>query len=368
MIRNVSEQIFRWTETFRLRYQCGGRSASGMSTLRDISRRSGYSVTTVSRALNGFDDVAEATRKRIEAVARELDYQPNLAARKLVSGRSGMVALVLAGPPAPFEHGHFFHTVAGCSRAFSRSGMDFVLHIGDGTDDVLETYSRLISRGNLDGFIVTAPDVRDPRIALLLERGVPFVVHGRDPAQGGYPFVDADNAGIARAAVDHLARLGHRRVALLNGPASRAYASERLRGHREAVAAHGLDADPQLVRDGDTSEAYGRTATRELLSLDRRPTAIVCCNALVAAGVCEALAEAGLGVPRDVSVVAHDDLLPQADTAAFDPPLTVTRLGLVAAFEPLADLFTRLAAGESPGTLFVEQPAEFVTRSSTAPR
>jgi LacI family transcriptional regulator len=338
-----------------------------MSTLRDISRRSGYSVTTVSRALNGFDDVAEATRKRIEAVARELDYQPNLAARKLVSGRSGMVALVLAGPPAPFEQGHFFHTVAGCSRAFSRCGMDFVLHIGDGEGDVLETYARLISRGNLDGFIVTAPDVRDPRVALLLERGVPFVVHGRDPEQDGYPFVDADNAGIARTAVDHLADLGHRRIALLNGPEPRAYSSERLRGFRETVAARGLDADPRLVHDGDTSEAYGRTATRELLSLDRRPTAIVCCNSLVAAGVYEALKAEGLDVPRDVSVVAHDDLLPQADTAAFDPPLTVTRLGLDAAFGPLAKLFVGLATEEAAETSFVEQSAEFVVRASTAP-
>jgi LacI family transcriptional regulator len=338
-----------------------------MSTLKDVSRRSGYSVTTVSRALNGFDDVAEATRLRIEAVARDLGYQPNLAARKLVSGRSGMVALVLAAPPAPFEQGHFFHTVAGCSRAFSACGMDFVLHIGSGEADVLATYTRLINRGNLDGFIVTAPDVGDPRISLLLERGVPFVVHGRDPAQGSYPFVDADNAGIARGAVDHLAGLGHHRIALLNGPASRAYASERLRGFREAVAAHGLDSDPRLVRAGDTSEAYGQAATEALLSLDPRPTAIVCCNSLVAAGVYRALGAAALGVPGDVSVIAHDDLLPQADTETFEPPLTVTRLGLDAAFEPLARLFVGLSAREDLRTLVIEQAPEFVARASTAP-
>ncbi len=337
-----------------------------MITLKDVSRRSGYSVTTVSRALNGFDDVAEKTRLRIEAVARELGYQPNLAARKLVSGRSGMVALVLAAPPAPFEQGHFFHTVAGCSRAFSGCGMDFVLHIGSGEDDVLATYTRLINRGNLDGFIVTAPDVRDPRIALLLERGVPFVVHGRDPEQSGYPFVDADNAGIARRAVDHLADLGHHRIALLNGPDARAYASERVRGFREAVTTRGLDADPRLVRSGDTSEFYGQTATEALLSLEPRPTAIVCCNSLVAGGVYRALAAVGLDVPRDVSVVAHDDLLPQADTARFDPPLTVTRLGLDAAFEPLARLFACLSAGQDVEALVLEQEAEFVVRSSTA--
>jgi hypothetical protein len=184
---------------------------------------------------------------------------------------------------------------------------------------------------------------------------------------GGYPFVDANNAGIARTAVDHLADLGHRRIALLNGPEPRAYSSERLRGFRETVAARGLDSNPRLVRAGDTSEAYGRTATRELLSLDRRPTAVVCCNSLVAVGVYEALKAAGLDVPRDVSVVAHDDLLPQAETANFDPPLTITRLGLQAAFEPLASLFVRLAVDDPIETLFMELSAEFVVRLSTAP-
>jgi LacI family transcriptional regulator len=338
-----------------------------VATLKDISRRSGYSVTTVSRALNGFSDVTEATRRHIEAVARDLDYRPNLIARKLVSGRSGMVALVLDAPPQPFEHGHFFPIIAGCSRAFSAREMDFVLHVGTGEEDVLCTYTRLINRGTLDGFIVTAPDVADPRISLLLERDVPFVVHGRDPEQEAYPYVDADNAGIAAQAVGHLVDHGHRRIALLNGPERRAYASQRLRGFREAVSARRLEVDPRLVLHGDTSSAYGRAATESLLALDRPPTAIVCCNSLAAAGACEALRAAGLSIPEDMSVVAHDDLLPQADTSAFVPPLTVTQLALEDAADHIVRLLLARMNGEPVEALHVEQQVALVERGSVKP-
>jgi LacI family transcriptional regulator len=338
-----------------------------VTTLRDVSRRSGYSVTTVSRALNGFSDVTEATRKHIEAVARELNYRPNQVARKLVSGRSGMVGLVFAGPPAPFEHGHFFHIIAGCSREFSAQEMDFVLHIGTGEDDVLRTYSRLINRGTLDGFLVTAPDRRDARIALLLERDVPFVVHGRDPEQNGYPYFDADNRAIARAAAELLADLGHRRIALLNGPAPRAYSGERLQGFRDALAARGLTCEPQLVRHGDTSTAYGRAAAAELLALGQRPTALVCCNSLAASGALEAIRAAGLRVPEDLSIVAHDDVLPQAETDHLNPPLTITRLPLEKSARPLVSLLLRRLAGADIEDLQITVGAETIRRASTAP-
>lgn len=338
-----------------------------VTTLKDISRRSGYSVTTVSRALNGFGDVTEVTRQRIQAVARELKYQPNQVARKLVSGRSGMVGLVLEAPPAPFEHGHFFHIVAAGSRAFSAREMDFVLHVGSGEEDVLETYSRLINRGTLDGFIVTAPEIGDSRIKLLLSRDIAFVVHGRDPEQNGYPYVDADNAAISRAAVEHLARLGHTRIALLNGPETRAYARERLRGFEEALAALGLDRNPPLVLNGDTSDSYGRTAVQTLIRESAPPTALLCCNSLVARGAYEVLRQANLDVPDDISVVAHDDMLPQADTAHFDPPLTVTQLPLRDAFEPLASLLVRRINGESSADLSKVLDASLVVRASTSP-
>jgi len=342
------------------------RGWATMTTLKDVSRRSGYSVTTVSRALNGFPDVTEETRKRIEAVARELNYRPNQVARKLVSGRSGMVGLVLEAPPAAFEYGHFFAVIAGLSAAFSARDMDFVLHVGTG-GDVLTTYNRLINRGTLDGFIVTAPEMRDPRIALLLEREVAFVVHGHEIGNDNYAYYDADNHAVSRVAVLLLADLGHRRIALLNGPERWTYAQERLFGYRDALAERGLPFDPSVVRNGDTSGAYGAQATTELLADANPPTAFVCCNSLVAAGLLDSVRALGLTVPRDISVVAHDDGLPQVQTDRLEPPLTVTWSPLHDSVEPLVDLIIRRIRGEPVENLQVTHGVKLITRASTAP-
>lgn len=338
-----------------------------MTTLRDVARATGFSVTTVSRALRGFEDVTLETRRRIEEVARQMSYRPNQIARKLVSGQSGMVGLVLEAPPQPFEHGHFFELVASLSQAFSRRDVDFVLHTGDGTD-VLLTHERLISRGALDGFVLTLPRLDDPRIDMLIERNVAFVVHGHQSGDDRYAYFDTDNHAASMLAVELLARRGHRRIALLAGPEAWPSVEARVRGYVDAMAAHGLDMDPALVVHGDTSAAYGARAGAVVLARPDAPTAIVCCNSLAATGVSQAAAGLGLLIPGDLSLVAHDDVLPQVDTAALSPPLTVTRLPLRAAGEPLAELLLRRIAGEAPAALQVTQRPEVVERASVAPR
>ena len=338
-----------------------------MTTLKDISRRSGYSVTTVSRALNGHDDVTAETRRGIQAIAREMNYRPNQVARKLVSGRSGMVALVIEAPPRPFEHGHFFEIVSGLSGAFSRRDMDFVLHVGGGGDP-LRTYERLINRGTLDGFILTFPVLGDRRIERLIRGDVAFVVHGPAVGDDRYAFFDVDNHAISAAAADVLADHGHRRIALLAGPQLWPSVAERLRGYCDALLRRGVPFDPALVRHGDTSPAFGARAAVELMaSGPDAPTALICCNSLAAAGACAALGDLGLRVPGDVSLVAHDDDLPQVDVAALDPPLTVTRAPLRAAAEPLAALLVRRIEGAPVEALQVTRRAALVPRASVGP-
>jgi LacI family transcriptional regulator len=284
----------------------------------------------------------------------------------LVSGRSGMVGLVLDAPPEPFAHGHFFEIVTGLSGAFSARDMDFVLHIGSG-GDALTASERLCRRGTLDGFIVTAPQVRDRRIALLRARGAAFVVHGREPGADAYSFVDTDNRAISAAAVDLLAGQGHRRIALVNGPERWAYARDRRAGFQAAMAARGLPVDPALVRHGDTSGAYGAAAAEGLLAAAEPPTALVCCNSLAAAGVLDHLRRRGLRVPEDISLVAHDDDLPQVRTEALDPPLTVTDAPLRDCIEPLVDFIVRRIAGDPVGALQTIATARLIERRSVAP-
>lgn len=337
-----------------------------MTTLRDVAKATGLSVTTVSRALRGFSDVTEPTRRHVETVARALNYVPNQAARKLVAGRSGMVGLVLERPPQPFEYGHFVEFVAGLSQAFAKRDLDFVLHISDGSN-LLATHQRLLGRGALDGYVLLFPGIDDPRIDFLLERAVPFVVHGHQGGDERYAYFDTDNHAASVIAVDLLAGLGHRRIANLAGPATWPSVEARIQGYRDAMAAHGLAVEPRSIVHGDTSAAYGAQAAAALLA-DRahRPSAIICCNSLVAAGVYEVARGHGLSIPGDLSVVAHDDVLPQVQTDLLDPPLTVTRLSLRDAVDPLADLLVRRLAGEPIASLQVTQAPDFIERASAA--
>lgn len=318
-----------------------------MTTLRDLSRHLGLSVTQVSRALNGHDDVAEDTRARVVEAARRLRYRPNLSARKLVTGRSGMVGLVLPGVPPPEEEGQFVQIVGGLSQHLSRLGRQFVLHVAGAEEDALDAYRRLLSGGALDGFVLLDPLLRDRRASFLREAGVPFVIHGRVEGPEDYPFYDIDNEEVGRRLTDVLLAAGHRRVAFLNGPEGRSFAERRRDGFLAAFRDAGLEPEPHLHRFGAMTEAQGHLAALSLWGGEARATAVACGNARLARGVLRTLAALGLGVPGDVSVAAHDDALPGLAPARFDPPLTATRSPLAEGWPHLA----RLLAARLDGAL-----------------
>lgn len=308
-----------------------------MTTLRDLSRHLALSVTQVSRALNGHDDVSAETRARVRDAARRLGYQPNVSARKLATGRSGMVALVLPDVPAPGEEGTFVQIVGGLSRHLARAGRQFVLHIGERGDDPVAPYRRLLGGGALDGFVILEPELADPRVAFLRASGVPFVIHGRIEEPHDYPFYDIDNRLVAETLAGELLAAGHRRIAFLNGPRRRTYAESRRHGWRAALRGAGLPEEPALLRWGPMTEAEGLVATVALWGAGGpRPTGLACGSTRLAAGALRGLAALGLRVPDDVSVVAHDDDLPSLRASAFDPPLTAT-------FSPLAEGWPHLA-------------------------
>lgn len=338
-----------------------------MTTLKEIGRQLGLSVTTVSRALNGFPEVGEQTRSLVIETARAMNYQPNQAARKLVTGRSGLVGLLLNTPQQLSFYGHFFEVVQGLSEAFSKRDIDLVLNVCPGSE-VIGRYRRMIRRGTIDGFVLTGPEVHDPRARLLLEHDFPFVVHGitEDPAD--YPYYDIDNFGVGYRSAALLIDLGHRRIGFIGGPERMTHARERLRGYRQALADRGLREEPALALAGDASEAQGVAAAGQLFDGPAaRPTAVICTNVLVASGLYRAALERGLSIPGDVSVVAHDDCLPQLSSAAFVPALTVTRAPLREASDPLADLLVRRIAGEPVSALKVTRDVDLVRRGSTGP-
>jgi LacI family transcriptional regulator len=338
-----------------------------MATLKDLSRHLGISVTQVSRALNGHDDVSDDTKKRVRKAAKQLNYVPNMSARKLVSGRSGVVALVQRNNPDLIEDHNFIETVTNLSIEFSKLGKQFVLHIAPEDADEIGVYQRLIAGGALDGFVVHEPANDDPRVEFLTSNDIPFVVHGRTMGELTYPFFDIDNFEVGYQLTKHLLDRGHRRIALINGPEGFTYATLRLQGYQKALSDYGVEFDPNLVTSGRMTEELGLVKTIEFNSLSGNfPTAIVAGHVRIAKGIYQAAEALGLTIPRDLSVVSHDDVIPKLRASAFYPALTVTRSGLRNSWEPLARYLSQSLDGQAVEELQSVSSFEFVTRASTA--
>ncbi|MFS4436886.1 substrate-binding domain-containing protein [Paracoccaceae bacterium GXU_MW_L88] len=338
-----------------------------MATLKDVAKRAGLSVTQTSRALNDHSDVSAATRARVKDIARSLQYRPNLSARKLVSGRSGMVGLVVP-PSQDFDSaGLFMEVVAGLSTEFAGREMQMVLHVAQAGEPMIPVYRKLIGNGALDGFVLVDPHEDDDRAKFLAGEDIPFVVHGRIGSEPHHPFFDIDNEGIFYELTAYLAALGHRRIALLNGVEGRTYVGARDRGYFRALEEAGIAPDPSLIFNGEMVEAHGMVSTVELFTPEKQaPTAIICGNVRVAKGVYEALAALGLSIPEDVSVVAHDDHLGDMKTAAFYPALTVTDAPLHDSWTPLAGCLADAISGADLKDLQIIGPHQFFTRGSCA--
>lgn len=339
-----------------------------MATLKDIARSLDLSITQVSRALNDHSDVNEETRRRVKEAARAMNYHPNASARKLVSGRSGIVGLVVPQHRDIGQDGIFLEVIAGLSAQFSGRGMQFMLHIMSEHEPPIPVYQKLIGKALLDGFVLIDPLEKDPRVDFLRKSGIAFVLHGRVGRTLDYPYFDIENEQLAHDLTTHLADHGHRHIAFLNGVSGRSYVTLREQGYRRALRQANLPDTGALHLNGEMDEATGLTNTIRLFSGGTpRPTGIVCGNVRLARGCYQALAALGLNVPGDVSVVAHDDELPTLRSSAFYPALTVTLAPLRDSWEPLADCLAGAIDGKPLANLQRIGSYTMISRTSVAP-
>lgn len=287
------------------------------ATIRDVARRAGVSISTVSRALNNSSPVAEDKRRLIYEAAEALGYAPHPAARSLQGKQTGAVGVLL-----PFVSGEFFSELLnGLDGAAQELGLLLLISTSHRRhDDFRKAVGALDKR--VDGLVVMAPELGAAAAASLARPGTPVVfVNTRAEGVAG-DTVNFDNAGGAAALTRHLIGLGHRRIAHVRGREEAWDAGERARGYREAMAEAGLGAEALEIEGGYTREA-GHAAAQTLLSLTPRPTAVVAANDYCALGVMGALREAGLSVPADVSVCGFDGLTSGQFTV---PTLTSVRV------------------------------------------
>jgi DNA-binding LacI/PurR family transcriptional regulator len=291
--------------------------------LVDVATAAHVSVTTASRALGGFDDVAAATRRHIEETARRLGYVPNISAQRLRRQRTDMIGLILPADEFGFAEPFFNEFLAGVGEAAAALDRHLLMAAHQaGSVGEQETYLKVVRGGWVDGVILTRLRWDDARVELLLERGFHFVAFGRTGRDNSFPLIDEDSVAGLRVLVDHLVGLGHRRIAFVAGPEELTFARLRLLGFREAMTAHHLAIPDELVEIGDLRRDSGAAAMAHLLDLTRPPTAVIFANDMMALGGMEEAQARGMPVGEEVSVAGFDGITAGAHTT---PGLTTLR-------------------------------------------
>src|SRR3954454_11920003 len=300
--------------------------ANERTTIRELARLSGVSIGTVSRALNGYTDVRPETRERIVRLAEELDYTPSASARTLVTQRSHVVGVFLdTGEGHPDLQHPFFHEVlVGVQETAGAQGFDLLLFATEqpGNGYGRHNYVKRCRHHNVDGVILMGVDHNDEEVRRLTASTIPTIGVDVQLTGRATSYVCSDNLAGGALAVDHLARQGHRRIAVIPGPTDTLAGNERLKGYRQGLREAGLAFRDEYVTEGDFYVDSGHQAAAQLLDGDEPPTAIVAASDLMAVGAIRAAAERGLAVPRDLSVVGFDDILLAAH---LQPGLTTLR-------------------------------------------
>lgn len=333
-----------------------------VASIEDVARHAGVSIATVSRALRGLPDVAATTRDRVLAAATELNYVASPFAARLASGRTTTVGLVV-----PFVNRWFFaEVIATVETALRHSGFDLLLYnLGDAAGRS-RFFDVMPMRKRVDGVLVASLMLEDAEFDALAELKRPVGLLGLE--REGFLSSRIDDVAAARTAVDHLISCGHRRIGLIGGdtddPMAFTPPLHRRDGYRDALQAVGIDPDPSLEYLGYFTVEGGRMATRRLLALPDRPTALFAESDEMAYGALREIRDTGLRVPDDVAVIGFDDqpLSDLLDLSTVRQPVA----------EEALDITTRLLAliaadvDGVPTDSDVVLPTELVIRGSTA--
>jgi LacI family transcriptional regulator len=336
--------------------------ANGRATIREIAELAGVSIATVSRVVNGREDVSPETRELVQRVVRERGYTANRNARGLSAGKTGLI-----GATVPMlHHAYFSYILAGAAEGLYEQDMRLVL------SPTMHEHHREVSllerlmHGTTDGAVIILPEESSDELEQLLNHGYRFVViDPLLPLNERIPAVSAAHAAGADQAMKHLLSLGHTRIAAITGPRGWKATEDRRRGYYAALAAAGIMPDPELEVESNFELGGGAVAAEQLLALPEPPTAIFCFNDNMAVGAMQTARARGVGIPDDLSIVGFDDL---EEAEIVTPALTTIRQPLAEMGRIAVSLLMRLLDNQRLEALHVELGTRLVVRDSTAPR
>lgn len=290
------------------------------ATLKDIAEVVGVSVTTVSRALAGYDDVAEETRLKVQEAAAKLGYRPNITARRLRKSRTDTLGFIIPTYGPRFSDPFFSELIAGIGNEAAVHEYDLLVstHPPNSAQEI-QAYERAARGSWVDGLIVVRTREKDARIETLCQHNFPFVAFGRSDSGYDFPFIDEDGEAGVRMLVQHFVDMGHRRIAFIHPPKGLMFSRFRIKGYYDTMFENNLPVSPQWVVEGEMTQHGGAIGCEQLLAASPRPTAIITGNDLMAVGAMNRIQQQNMHVGEDIAVAGFDDIPLSAYT---NPPLT----------------------------------------------
>ncbi len=280
------------------------------NTIYDVAQKAGVSISTVSRVLNNNPNVLDETRQKVLKVIAELQFKPNPIARGLVVKQTNLIEVFFswAGYEFGFNSPWYAGILDGINQVVQENQYGILINTIAGVFDPQEVYRRVFHNA-VDGVLMVSPYLEEKQVEQLMDNRVPVVLIGYRTMDPRFDLVDSDNIQAAEKVVDHLVKLGNRKIAIITGQLKTSRnASDRLSGFKLAMHRHGLAVPDDYVIEGDFLKDSGEQAMTRLLGLKDRPTAVFASNDLMALGALKALEKAKLKVGRDMAVVGFDDI------------------------------------------------------------
>jgi LacI family transcriptional regulator len=309
------------------------------ATLRDVAKKVGKSVTTVSRALHDHDDVSPETKALVRQVAAEIGYRPNTLAQRLQKQTSDTIGLIIPTYGPRFSDPFFSEFLAGIGNTANRLGYDLLVSTHPPGDQELEAYQHIVASRKVDGFICVRTRRKDARIEFLCEIDFPFVAFGRVEGDNEFPYIDEDGSHGMKLVAQHLVQLGYKRVACIMPTLDFMFAQKRLEGLRTGLAECGMRLEDEYIRVGDLTQRSGYQNALDLLDMQNPPDAIAAGNDLMAFGAISAAQDRGLEVGKDVGITGFDDI-PLAEH--FHPALTTAHQPIYQIGEMVSEMLIKL--------------------------
>lgn len=296
-------------------------------TIKDLSAALGLSITTISRALNGYSDVSTKTRERVQQTAREMGYTPNRNAQRLVTQKSHSIGWIKGDGSQHFVDPHFVEVFAGVLREVKNYDYDVVFASG-AEQEIISLYERYVKDQSVDGFIVELPQPNDKRIDYLLSTDIPFVVHGRENKSDRYSWVDIDNFGLFETLTRVMAGAGHKKIAFINGDEHYSFALERKLGAQAALADMNLPPESLKVFNAVHPMVHaGFQLTQKALE-DPEITAILYSSAVMAVEGQAAIENSNRTIGEDLEIATMDDELRHVDLSPLEGRISFARAPL----------------------------------------